>query len=914
MSSVKPPKVFVSATSDDLTSVRTVVKEALLKIGCMPIEQADFPPDYRTVAEFLKNQIQACDAVVHIVGKRYGAEPNPDSLPPGTTRRSYTQLEYDVAKRLGKKVFTFICGDDFPYGAYEPEPEVKVLLQGAHRAALVAGNDKYELILTGHQCAERIKHLRLQLEELAKQLATEQRRQRVAWTIVAGALVALLVVSIGTWIAVGGMRQNTSDILKNTNELKNTTNNIEKTGGEIKKKIDESSQVQRATAAKVESIDTSVHSLIESNLLGTIAQKAEIDPLQVKQLVLQAKSAEVDTLAYARQLSSEGRHDDAYGLARFVAETALLPENANYRAAAEAFLIAAEECGKVASVPDTVETALAKYTEVEKIASRGQDAWRTLRPEEQAASELLFTDLALARNFALSQMMGFGEPHHANATLDKAIAQVDEALSRNISDKSKLAKLRRRRALCLAHKSRWVSIANASKLAADALIEADRAVALADELGTVSDRTLALNSRSHVRMLTYDLQSETAARTTLKNVQNDSQAALSLPMDDSVADQRCELTAHLGRATLELGQRALTSQEQEKNFTDAIKLLDAAIRESKTHKHTYVGRVAAMGQLRAYCLKNRGRHDGQSMQEVDQAFEAAGPYGFNVDEDKLILADFTIAFASMQLPNEKDPSGLKVAADTLQQTLVRYPAAVAPKLFAKTSMALARVWLARSKIDRFTLQDGLPEQDFRQGIDVLERLLLEFSAESAPRVWAEANLELGRAISESNSVDHDSSTAALNNALTILTRQEDPQLWADANRQLGVELIKSRPAQLDKGMAAFRNAFLVYTEKAFPDRFQEQCYAIARTYVEAAMSSSEDSARQQLHLLAIKFAVAGSESGRAFGTNGVSNSYRLEELVAEIKAALSTDEQKQIDNEIERLKKEFAQNGIDPLK
>jgi hypothetical protein len=53
MSPAKPAKIFISATFGDLGSVRGLVKDALLKIGCMPVEQADFPPDYRKVAEFL---------------------------------------------------------------------------------------------------------------------------------------------------------------------------------------------------------------------------------------------------------------------------------------------------------------------------------------------------------------------------------------------------------------------------------------------------------------------------------------------------------------------------------------------------------------------------------------------------------------------------------------------------------------------------------------------------------------------------------------------------------------------------------------------------------------------------------------------------------------------------------------------
>lgn len=41
---VPRPEIFVSTTSADLGSCRRLIKEALLTIGCTPIEQTNFPP------------------------------------------------------------------------------------------------------------------------------------------------------------------------------------------------------------------------------------------------------------------------------------------------------------------------------------------------------------------------------------------------------------------------------------------------------------------------------------------------------------------------------------------------------------------------------------------------------------------------------------------------------------------------------------------------------------------------------------------------------------------------------------------------------------------------------------------------------------------------------------------------------
>src|SRR5271170_5018347 len=107
------PEIFISATSSDLRSCRQLIKEALLSLGCMPVEQTNFPPDARTVREMLRVRIAGCDAQVHVAGECFGSEPA--QRDPQEPRRSYTQMEYDLARELKKPVYVFICGADFPY-------------------------------------------------------------------------------------------------------------------------------------------------------------------------------------------------------------------------------------------------------------------------------------------------------------------------------------------------------------------------------------------------------------------------------------------------------------------------------------------------------------------------------------------------------------------------------------------------------------------------------------------------------------------------------------------------------------------------------------------------------------------------------------------------------------------------------
>ena len=106
------PRVFVSATSHDLGSFRKAVGEILVKLGALPVVQDHFAQAYRSVTEMLREKIGQCDAAICLVGRRYGHEPpHRDADQP---RRSYTQLEYEVAVELGKPVFVFVATDDCP--------------------------------------------------------------------------------------------------------------------------------------------------------------------------------------------------------------------------------------------------------------------------------------------------------------------------------------------------------------------------------------------------------------------------------------------------------------------------------------------------------------------------------------------------------------------------------------------------------------------------------------------------------------------------------------------------------------------------------------------------------------------------------------------------------------------------------
>jgi tetratricopeptide (TPR) repeat protein len=127
-------RIFISATSGDLGSYRRVVRDVLLSKEVLPLVQDHFPPDYRSVIGLLEDKIRHCDAVICLVGFVYGQEPR--QRPEDEPRRSYSQLEYDIARQLGKPVYLFLAREGCPCDAQVEEAEELRQLQRAYREQL----------------------------------------------------------------------------------------------------------------------------------------------------------------------------------------------------------------------------------------------------------------------------------------------------------------------------------------------------------------------------------------------------------------------------------------------------------------------------------------------------------------------------------------------------------------------------------------------------------------------------------------------------------------------------------------------------------------------------------------------------------------------------------------------------------
>jgi Domain of unknown function (DUF4062) len=135
------PTIFLSGVSSEFGSFREAVEVEVQKKGCFAENQSSFGGDYRTVEEMLRRRINDADAVIHIVGFRFGAEPK--DRPDGKPRRSYTQMEYDIARELEKPVYVFLSSNPTISDAQGTDDAEATTIQLAHRQAIQDENALY---------------------------------------------------------------------------------------------------------------------------------------------------------------------------------------------------------------------------------------------------------------------------------------------------------------------------------------------------------------------------------------------------------------------------------------------------------------------------------------------------------------------------------------------------------------------------------------------------------------------------------------------------------------------------------------------------------------------------------------------------------------------------------------------------
>lgn len=100
-------RVFISSSLKDLEQYRPQLTDTLAHAGIEVFESGELPASGRTTLEIVKDKIENSDAVILIIGHRYGAIEE-------SSRKSYTELEFEMALEFGKPVLIFLQDDDTP--------------------------------------------------------------------------------------------------------------------------------------------------------------------------------------------------------------------------------------------------------------------------------------------------------------------------------------------------------------------------------------------------------------------------------------------------------------------------------------------------------------------------------------------------------------------------------------------------------------------------------------------------------------------------------------------------------------------------------------------------------------------------------------------------------------------------------
>ena len=152
--------LFLSCVSSEFKSYRLKLANhlAAARGGSFEIKvQEDFQQGGFTLLEQLAEYLRGCDAVIHLVGDACGARPEPEHVTAllrslgetaGDPRPewSYTQWEYHLARRFGKRTLVYVARPDAPRDR-EPQATASdddARLQQAHRDQIFRSGEHYK--------------------------------------------------------------------------------------------------------------------------------------------------------------------------------------------------------------------------------------------------------------------------------------------------------------------------------------------------------------------------------------------------------------------------------------------------------------------------------------------------------------------------------------------------------------------------------------------------------------------------------------------------------------------------------------------------------------------------------------------------------------------------------------------------
>jgi hypothetical protein len=102
-------------------------------------------------------------------GLYYGAEPS--QRPSGKPRRSYTQIEYDVAREFRNPLFLFLAAENCEFDDSPEQSKEERTIQLAHRHAIEECDDVYYRFANHEDLARLVRELELPARRASRRMA-----------------------------------------------------------------------------------------------------------------------------------------------------------------------------------------------------------------------------------------------------------------------------------------------------------------------------------------------------------------------------------------------------------------------------------------------------------------------------------------------------------------------------------------------------------------------------------------------------------------------------------------------------------------------------------------------------------------------------------------------------------------------
>ena len=106
------PRVFISAVTSELGKSRQLAASVLQRLGYDAVWQDIFGTEAGDLRQMLREKIDDCQGLIHLVGRAYGAEPPEADTEFG--RVSYTQYELLYAQKKGKRTWIVFAEEGYP--------------------------------------------------------------------------------------------------------------------------------------------------------------------------------------------------------------------------------------------------------------------------------------------------------------------------------------------------------------------------------------------------------------------------------------------------------------------------------------------------------------------------------------------------------------------------------------------------------------------------------------------------------------------------------------------------------------------------------------------------------------------------------------------------------------------------------